>query len=116
MSDEQADRPQGAPGAPEEAFEVCGTVKWFDPVKGYGFVTPGEQGGDVLLHMSVLRLAGMEIVLEGATVRCLAVKRPKGLQATQILSHDPSTAADPKRLVARPPSRDLKPPVAAEGD
>src|SRR5215475_13413941 len=115
MSDEQADRPQGAP-APEEAFEVHGTVKWFDPVKGYGFVTPDDQGGDVLLHMSVLRLAGLEIVLEGATVRCLAVKRPKGLQATQILAHDATTAADPKRLAPRPPSRELKPPVAAEGD
>jgi cold shock protein len=112
MSDEHADRPLGVL---EDALEVSGTVKWFDPVKGYGFVSPGDQGGDVLLHMSVLRLAGLEIVQEGATIRCKAVKRPKGLQATQILSHDASTAADPKRLL-RPVARDSKPPIAAEGD
>jgi CspA family cold shock protein len=112
MSDEHADRPQGVL---EDALEVCGTVKWFDPVKGYGFVSPNDHGGDVLLHMSVLRLAGLEVVQEGATVRCMAVKRPKGLQATRILAHDPTTAADPARLV-RSPSRESKPPVAAEGD
>jgi len=112
MSDEHADRPQGVL---EDALEVSGTVKWFDPVKGYGFVSPLDQGGDVLLHMSVLRLAGLEIVQEGATIRCMAVKRPKGLQATQILAHDPTTAADPKRLL-RPVARETKPAVAAEGD
>jgi len=112
MSDEHADRPLGVL---EDALEIYGTVKWFDPVKGYGFVSPLDQGGDVLLHMSVLRLAGLEIVQEGATIRCMAVRRPKGLQATQILAHDPSTAADAQRLV-RPAPRETKPAVPAEGD
>lgn len=76
-----------------EAFEVEGIVKWFDAVKGYGFIIPSDGSfGDVLLHLSCLKEAGHDIAHEGATVLCEAVQRPKGLQALRVLRMDNSTA------------------------
>ena len=43
-----------------DVFEVSGTVKWFDPSKGYGFIAPDEDLPDVLLHVTCLRRAGFE--------------------------------------------------------
>ena len=39
-----------------EVFEVSGSVKWFDPSKGYGFIVPDEDLPDVLLHVADSRL------------------------------------------------------------
>ena len=47
-------------GNPTDVFEVSGTVKWFDPSKGYGFIAPDEDLPDVLLHVTCLRRAGFE--------------------------------------------------------
>jgi CspA family cold shock protein len=75
---------------------VSGFVKWFDAVKGYGFITPAEGagagGGDILLHQTCLRQAGHKSVQEGARVVCEAVRRPKGMQAIRLLELDNSTA------------------------
>jgi CspA family cold shock protein len=76
----------------EETVQVRGTVKWFDSVKGYGFVSQPNGAGDVLLHLTCLRQAGLALAREGATVTCEAVIRPKGLQALRILQYDESTA------------------------
>lgn len=73
-------------------IEVQGVVKWFDPVKGYGFVIPSDGSGDVLLHLSCLRQAGHDLTYEGARVRCEAVRRAKGLQALRLIELDNSTA------------------------
>jgi cold shock protein len=69
----------------EEAVEVSGHIKWFDPVKGYGFITPEDEGGDVMLHISTLRQTGRNAALEGDKVICTAVRGAKGLQALEIL-------------------------------
>jgi len=71
---------------------TTGAVKWFDPVKGYGFIVADDGKGDVLLHMSCLRAGGFELVLEGTMVECEAVQRPKGRQAIRVIKVDPSTA------------------------
>jgi CspA family cold shock protein len=105
--DEETRAPEGS-----DAQEIGGTVKWFDPVKGYGFLTPSDGGGDVLLHSSVLRSAGYDNVLEGTTIICEAVERSKGMQATRIIRFDPSTAV----VSERPASLQPRPPVVAEGD
>ena len=70
------------------AEEVQGLIKWFDAVKGYGFIVPHDGGSDVLLHFSVLREVGRRSVPEGTTVKCLAIQRPKGRQATHIVTLD----------------------------
>jgi CspA family cold shock protein len=77
----------------ESAAEtINGTIKWFDPVKGYGFIATTDGVGDVLLHMSCLRQAGHEMVPEGAKIVCEAVRRAKGLQASKVIDIDLSTA------------------------
>ena len=63
----------------QEAFEVLGKIKWFNAVKGYGFIAPDGMPGDVFIHHSALRQAGYDAVEQGATVRCEAVRGPKGL-------------------------------------
>ena len=93
----------------ERPFEVTGIVKWFDTVKGYGFIISDDAEDDILLHSSCLKETGRSSALEGSTVICEAVRRPKGLQALRVLKIDESTAA----TVAAPVSS--LPPVEAAG-
>lgn len=73
----------------ERALMVAGKVKWFDPIKGYGFLVPEDDAeaieGDVLLHMTVLRSAGFSTISENAWVVCLAVRGERGFQAIRVL-------------------------------
>lgn len=81
-----------------EPFEVRGTVKWFNMVKGFGFITPADGVHDAFLHLSVLRDAGYEELQPGSTVLCEVVQRDKGLQVTRILDVDDSTADPPSAV------------------
>jgi CspA family cold shock protein len=46
-----------------------GTVKWFNPTKGYGFIQPSGGGGrDVFVHISAVERAGLNSLNEGQTV------------------------------------------------
>jgi len=45
-----------------------GTVKWFNPTKGYGFIQPDGGGKDVFLHISAVEQAGLSTLNEGAKV------------------------------------------------
>ena len=45
-----------------------GTVKWFNPVKGYGFITPDEGGQDAFVHISAVERAGLSTLQEGQKV------------------------------------------------
>jgi len=45
-----------------------GVVKWFNPLKGYGFILPDEGGGDVYFHHSALQRAGLSGLSEGQRV------------------------------------------------
>ena len=84
----------GPPGHGEDArFEVRGQMKWFDPGRGYGFLSSDETDGDVLISAGTLRSTGLTTAIEGTTVVCEAVRREKGLQAVRILAIDASTAA-----------------------
>jgi CspA family cold shock protein len=71
---------------------ISGQVKWFDAHKGYGFITPADGAGDILLHQTCVRQSGFSRAVEGASVVCEAVQGPRGLQASRILSLDNSTA------------------------
>ena len=64
------------PGLP--LVEVSGRVKWFDVSKGYGFIVPDDGGGDVLIHVTVLRRDGHTTLAEGARVVAEAQRRERG--------------------------------------
>ncbi|MET0254034.1 MAG: cold shock domain-containing protein, partial [Terrimicrobiaceae bacterium] len=84
-----------------EVFEVSGSVKWFDPSKGYGFIVPDGDLHDVLLHVTCLRNGEFQTASEGARVVCEVVRSEKGLQAVRIRSIDDSTAIRPSQLPRR---------------
>jgi CspA family cold shock protein len=90
---------------------IRGAVKWFNVVKGYGFLTPDDGSPDVFLHLTVLRLAGHERVPPGAMVRCEAVRGAKGMQVLRVLDVDVSTAVpeedDPGPQRARSPQQSV---------
>jgi cold shock protein len=45
-----------------------GTVKWFDEIKGYGFIQPDTGGKDVFVHISAVQQAGLRGLVEGQKV------------------------------------------------
>lgn len=96
IMDERFDPSRGeddTSGADEDRFTIKGVIKWFDPAKGYGFIVTGEADGDILIHSTCLKAAGMTTAREGSTVECEVVRREKGLQAAKLLHIDETTAA-----------------------
>jgi len=91
----------------EDDLRIRGFVKWFDAVRGYGFIVPDDNSGDVLIHFTVVRDAGRRTLPEGATVTCLAVERERGRQARVIIELDLSTSTgpDPESAASRSESR-----------
>lgn len=47
---------------------ATGTVKWFNPTKGYGFIQPDQGGSDVFVHVSAVQRAGLTTLQEGARI------------------------------------------------
>jgi len=45
-----------------------GTVKWFNPEKGFGFIVPEDGGNDIFVHISAVRDAGLNTLEEGQKV------------------------------------------------
>jgi CspA family cold shock protein len=52
----------------KEAIMAQGTVKWFNPQKGFGFIAPQDGGADVFVHMSAVERAGMRSLNEGQMI------------------------------------------------
>lgn len=71
--DRAADAPAG----------VLGTVTWYEPAKGYGFVTPDDGRAEVFVHSSAI--VGGGVISEGQRVAFLVVEGEKGPQADHLL-------------------------------
>lgn len=69
---------------------VHGQVKWFDPVKGFGFILSDEGGPDILLHANVLRNFGQSSVAEGTRIEVEVNDTERGIQAMQVITLSPS--------------------------
>ena len=69
---------------PATATSVDGTVKWYNPDKGFGFVSSGDGEKDVFVHASVLERAGVRGLEEGKRVSMKVVKTQKGREAISL--------------------------------
>lgn len=47
---------------------TTGTVKWFNPDKGYGFIQPDDGGKDVFVHISAVQSSGLSHLQEGQKI------------------------------------------------
>jgi len=90
MENEGGSRPSGSE-------PIKGAVKWFNPTKGFGFITLSD-GQDAFCHASALNNLQSPNLPQGATVMCDVQNGPRGLQVVNVHSVDLSTAeAQPTR-------------------
>ena len=47
---------------------ATGTVKWFNPTKGFGFIQPDDGGNDVFVHISAVERAGLSTLNENQKI------------------------------------------------
>jgi CspA family cold shock protein len=84
------DNSTAAPPSPERRVPrpvqatLEGAVKWFEPEKGYGFISPDGGGKDVFIHITALRRSGVTGLGPGQRVRVDVVDGKKGLEADRI--------------------------------
>ena len=62
-----------------------GTVKWFNPSKGYGFITPSDGDKDLFVHMSEIQMEGFKTLNEGQSVDYNEGTSEKGPCATNVI-------------------------------
>ena len=61
-----------------------GKVKWFNDAKGFGFITPDDDGEDLFAHFSAINSTGFKSLAEGQRVSFEITSGPKGKQAANI--------------------------------
>jgi len=62
----------------------CGVVKWFNPTKGFGFITPKIGGPDVFVHQSEIQLDGFRSLAQGEFVEFFLITGEKGPKALKV--------------------------------
>ena len=72
-----------------------GIVKWFNDVKGFGFIEPEEGGEDVFAHFSAIQMEGFRTLKQGSSVDFDLVDGPKGKLAQNIRSNQVSSSEVP---------------------
>jgi len=81
-----------------ELTRIVGEVKWFDPVKGFGFVVSDDGGPDVLLHANVLRNFGQSTVADAARIEIDAQQTDRGVQAVEVIRIEVPQSDEPHAL------------------
>lgn len=61
-----------------------GTVKWFNPDKGYGFIASDEGSPDIFVHYSAIQVDGFRTLNEGQLVEYETVRGERGVQAENV--------------------------------
>jgi CspA family cold shock protein len=70
------------PTGPTE--DMQGTVKWFKPEKGFGFVAPEDGGKDIFIHKSIVARLGLATLENGQHVKMAVHTSPKGREAVSV--------------------------------
>ncbi|MFK7731198.1 MAG: cold shock domain-containing protein CspD [Pseudomonadales bacterium] len=68
-----------------------GVVKWFNNAKGYGFILPEDDNGDIFAHYSAIEMDGYKTLKAGQRVSFETEEGPKGLHAVNIQSAEENT-------------------------
>ncbi len=85
--------------------DVQGTVKWFDPKKGYGFVI-GPQGQDIFVHYTKIDGDGFRVLKDGSTVNYSAELTDRGWHATKVVRIEAlEVTVPPRKGYSRSPRR-----------
>ena len=101
---------EAAPGSdlvPQQE-RVVGILKWYRPIKGYGFLTLVDSRKDAILHSRVVCALDLANLLPGATIECDVEETSRGLSVTKVHRVDGSTA--------HPSARSHQAAVATSGD
>ncbi len=64
---------------------ATGSVKWFNPIKGYGFIQPSDGSQDAFVHISALERAGLTSLREGQKVQYDLVPGREGKTSAENL-------------------------------
>ncbi len=64
---------------------ATGSVKWFNPIKGYGFIQPSDGSRDAFVHISAVEAAGLTSLREGQTVEYDLVPGKNGKSSAENL-------------------------------
>ncbi|MCB9844551.1 MAG: cold shock domain-containing protein [Phycisphaeraceae bacterium] len=84
---------------------VEGTVKWFDPRKGYGFII-GPEGQDIFVHYTAIAGEGFRALQDGISVKYSAELTPTGWKATSVARTEPAEIVVlPRQNYTRSPRR-----------
>ena len=67
-------------------MSVSGTVKWFNPIKGYGFIQPDDGSPDAFVHISAVERAGLKSLREGQKVEFDLVPGRNGKSSAENLT------------------------------
>lgn len=78
----------------EETTRIVGRVKWFDPVKGFGFVVSDHGGPDILLHANVLRNFGQSSIADSVRIELAVQETGRGVQAVEVFRIDAPAAVE----------------------
>ena len=68
---------------------IAALVKWFMPMKGYGFLEPEDGSPDVFCHLSAVEASGRDTLPQGAVVTCEIVQGDRGPQVSRIVEVGP---------------------------
>ena len=79
-----------------------GKVKWFNDLKGFGFIEPDGGGPDVFAHFSAIDMDGFKTLKEGARVSYEVDQGPKGLLAMKIRTGEATGALPGQHLRQKP--------------
>ena len=94
-----------ADAATKSLVDAEGTVKWFDPKKGFGFIT-GPEGQDIFVHYTQIEGDGFRVLADGTKVRYDATKGERGWHATRVVRLEtPEVTVRPINRTSRSPRR-----------